>query len=683
MVDRSLQYSCPSQRSFLNAAPRILCVLLIALLSVAAPSGFLGDTQAASLSSPLSSSPPTASPGTTDAGPPTSPADTLRDVVDLPTLTVTATRIPTTAHNAPANISTIDSVAIAQTGGATVADVLEQRSGLHIRRSSAYGLASPSIRGGGAAQTLVLLDGHRIANPQLGQTDLSLIPATLLQSAEVMHGPAAPLYGSDGMSGAVHLRTHAPTEPMAALTTTTGAFGERGGSLLAGDEVGGWSWLATAAYTEREGDFPYEDDARFPPEMVRRDNADRTQYSAYAALRPAHSDRTRLAAMMTATNRGLPGPSSLSANNERQRDRTLRVWGHHRWPVEGGTLTARAFGQYDGIRYQNPGQNIDDTGRTYVAQAEAEWEGTPADAWALNSSLSAQSSWARHPNLQGHAHQQQVGGVVSAVWTHDRLRVYPAVRADAYRVPQGRNRVAVAPRLGVNVQPWVGYDALRFKAHVGRSFRMPTLNDRYWQPGGVPDLRPEQGWSIDAGARWAQNGHHMELTAFQQWHTNRIQWRPVQGVWSPRNVQRVRTHGLEADAATRWSLTRSVTLTTGLHATYTEALDRSNAGASSYNQQLPYAPRTTVKPYATLQLGPLHVDAHARHVGPQLTTSDGSQRKDGYWATEAQLRFQQRWDPLTMRLSLRIHNALNTEYTVQNNQPVPPRHSTLTLRITL
>jgi len=669
MVDRSPQHILPPLHAVLISLGLFVCGTMF---------GGIGDVQAqvSSADSLAAFEAPNRAPWVSVS------ADTLDRVVDLPTLTVTATRIPTTAHDAPANISTIDSAAIAQTGGATAADVLEQRSGLHIRRSSAYGLASPSIRGGGAAQTLVLLDGHRIANPQLGQTDLSLLPASLLQSVEVMHGPAAPLYGSDGMSGAVHLRTQTPTEPMVTLTTTAGAFGERGGSLLAGNRVASWAWVATGAYTQHEGDFPYDDEARFPPETVRRDNADRTQYNAYVALRPAHSDRTRIAAMATATNRGLPGPSSLSANNERQHDRTVRVWGHQRWPLGPGTLTTRAFGQYDAIRYQNPDRSINDTGHTYVTQAEAEWEGPLAERWMLNSSLSAQSSWARHPSLRQRARQQHLGGVGSAVWTYNRVRLYPAVRVDAYRVPEGTNRVAAAPRIGANVQPWAGYEALRVKAHVGRSFRMPTLNDRYWQPGGVPDLRPEQGWSIDTGVRWAQNGHQAELTAFQQWHTDRIQWRPVQGVWSPRNVQRVHTHGVEAEAASRWTIA-PIALTTGLHATYTNARDRSDPETSSYNQQLPYVPRATFKPYAGLHLGPLRVDAHARYVGPQLTTSDGTQHRDGYWTLETQARLKQQWDPLTLALTLRIHNALNTEHTLQNNQPVPPRHGSLSLRITL
>jgi iron complex outermembrane receptor protein len=529
----------------------------------------------------------------------------------------------------------------------------------------------------------VLLDGHRIANPQLGQTDLSLLPAAFMQSAEVMYGPAAPLYGSDGMSGAVHLRTRTPTEPVAALTTTAGAFGERGGRLLLGDRVNRWAWMATAGYMQRTGDFPYEDEARFPTETVRRSNADRTQYSAYISAGPARSSETRISVLATATNRGLPGPSSLARSNERQRDRSLRVWGHHRWPVATGTLTARTFGQYDAIRYQNPGRGIDDAGRTYTARAEAEWEGAVHPRWMLSSSLSAKSSWAEHPSLRHNARQQQVGGALSAVWTHNRLRLYPALRVDAYRVPEGANRVATAPRLGLNWQPLERYNALRLKGHVGRSFRMPTLNDRYWQPGGMPSLRPEQGWSLDVGARWAANGHHAEATAYQQWHTDRIQWRPVQGIWTPRNVQRVRTRGVEADAATRWRLRPEIALTTGLHATYTEALNRSDPETSSYNQQLPYVPRATFKPYATLRTGPFHIDANARYVGPQRTTSDGSQHKDGHVATDVQVRFMHQWDPLALQLRLRIHNALNTDYTLRNNQPVPPRHGTLSLRITL
>lgn len=615
---------------------------------------------------------------------PLAPRDTVDWAINLPELTVTATRIPTTVHNAPASITRIDSTALVASGSATVADVLERRSSVHIRRASAYGLASASSRGSGASQTLVLLDGHRIANPQLGQTDLSLIPSVLLQSVEVMQGPAAPLYGSDGMGGAVHLRTRAPAEPALALTTQAGAFGQHGGDLLVGDRTGNWSWVAAARYEHLQGDFPYEDRARFPVETVRRDNADRTQYSAFVSTHTANTDRSRVAALVTATNRGLPGTSSLAANTERQRDRSARMWGHHRWRLASGTLTTRGFAQYDAIRYRNPEQSIDDTGHTYVASTEAEWEGGVAEAWRLNTGLSAQSSWARHPSLRSQATQQHAGLAVSAVRTGDRVRWYPAVRVDAYRVPEGANRVATAPRLGINLTPLPAYDALRLKAHVGRAFRMPTLNDRYWQPGGVPDLRPERGWSADAGVRWQRASTHASLTIFEQRHTDRIVWTPTtQGFWAPQNVQRVRTRGVEADAATMIRMLPYVDITAGFSAAFTDARDRSNPESSSYNQPLRYTPRTTFTPYVTASVGALALDVNVRRIGRRYTTSDGSRSRAPYLTADTQLRVEQQWNDLSVQLRLQVENLFNTDYTLLNNQPVPPRHGTVSLRAQL
>ena len=36
---------------------------------------------------------------------------------------------------------------------------------------------------------------------------------------------------------------------------------------------------------------------------------------------------------------------------------------------------------------------------------------------------------------------------------------------------------------------------------MARSYRAPTLNERYWVPGGNPALLPEAGWGSEAGLR--------------------------------------------------------------------------------------------------------------------------------------------------------------------------------------
>lgn len=632
--------------------------------------GMLTVGSHATAATPSHSFPPDASSDTN------APPDTTAWHVDLPGLTVTATRIPTALHDLPAPVTRFDSTALARTGGYSVADLLERRAGVHVRRASAYGSATASVRGAGASQTLLLLDGHRIANPQLGQTDLSLLPTSLLETVEVMHGPAAPLYGSDGMGGAVQLRTRTPSEPTVGLTTEAGAYGHRQARLHAGTRGPTWAGTAAVTYQQHEGDFPFDD--------RRRANADRAHVSAYATLHTADTDRTRFAGLYTETDRGLPGGRGVVQNDERQHDRTLRVWGHHRWRLANGTLTTRAFGQYDAIRYQNPSQNIDDIGHTYSAQAEAEWEGAMSSRWALNQGLRVQSDWAEHPSLRAAATQQHMSAFASTVGSWDHIRLFPALRADAYRVSNGTNRMALTPRLGLNATPWPTYDALRLHAHAGRSFRMPTLNDRYWQPGGQPDLRPERGWSLDVGLRWHHQTTRVEATVFQQHHTDRIVWQVGQnGVWSPRNIERVRTRGVEATARTQWRVASLIHLDTGLNATYTQTRNRSTPDASSYNQPLRYVPTAMVKPHATITMGPVEASATTRYVGRRYTTSDGSQSQPPYLTTDAQLRIRQTYDDITLAIQLEINNLFDAEYTVLNNQPMPPQHAHLALYITL
>ena len=43
---------------------------------------------------------------------------------------------------------------------------------------------------------------------------------------------------------------------------------------------------------------------------------------------------------------------------------------------------------------------------------------------------------------------------------------------------------------------------------------MPTFNDRFWLPGGNPDLNPERGESFDAGLIWLYGGLQIEMTTF-------------------------------------------------------------------------------------------------------------------------------------------------------------------------
>lgn len=64
-----------------------------------------------------------------------------------------------------------------------------------------------------------------------------------------------------------------------------------------------------------------------------------------------------------------------------------------------------------------------------------------------------------------------------------------------------------------------------FKASVARNHRYPTLNDRYYQPGGNPDLRPEHGFTCDGGVSFAAGGRGEGLLAAGRSNALRLAYR--------------------------------------------------------------------------------------------------------------------------------------------------------------
>ena len=627
----------------------------------------------------LAASPAAAQP--TDA----TPADTT-----LPAVSVVATRSQTAVALAPARVTVLGAEAIESTGASSVADVLDARSAVFVRRYGAGGLASLSLRGTGASQTLVLLDGHRIADPQLGQLDLSLLPTVLLERVEILHGAGSALYGTDGVGGVIDLRTARPGRDRLALASTAGAWGERSLSGLAAVTRGTVSVLVAAETQTADGDFAFFDpNVGLDGATARRDDADRALHSVYARVElvPDGPTRGQLAAWVGAAERGLPGSVGSASQDERQWDRHLRVWGDVTSRLGPVALRAGGLVQRASLRYRNAALGLDDTGRTWIGSGEVEARALVHPAWVVAGGVTGGVGTAAHPNLRDDARETRLGAFVHATGDLGRVLLYPALRADVY-LRSGRAErtlAALSPRLGVNAQPVAGWP-LRLKASAGLAFRAPTFNDRFWQPGGDPDLRPERGWTADLGAAFERGGASAEVTLFASRLRDQIVWQPTAGIYVPENLSRTRTLGIEASAERSGVRLGSATLDGGLIYTLTDARDRSRPGSTSYGHQLRYVPRHQLKLHtgAAFALGPatrLRLDAGGRFTSTRPVRSDGSLDLPATFTLDGQLRLQHRFPHVAAALALALENALDAEVEVVRGYPMPPRHARLRLHL--
>ena len=106
-------------------------------------------------------------------------------------------------------IKIISSNEIQQIPANNVSDLLQQVTGIDVRRRGAGGVQGDLyIRGGGFDQTLLLVDGMKMDDSQTGHHTLNMIlPLYLIERIEIIKGPAARIFGHNAFNGAINIVT--------------------------------------------------------------------------------------------------------------------------------------------------------------------------------------------------------------------------------------------------------------------------------------------------------------------------------------------------------------------------------------------------------------------------------------------------------------------------------------------
>ena len=181
-------------------------------------------------------------------------ADSTR-VVEGRQVVISASRWAERASTVSRQIAVIRPQDIRQRNPATSADLLETTGEVYMQRSQAGG-GSPRLRGFGANNVLMVVDGIRLNNLiyRTGNLqNLIQVDATSLAGAEVLFGPGSVQYGSDALGGVMVFRTKDPV-----FNTSEQGLQVRGEGLLrygtaatertASAEVD-LSWSRVASYT--------------------------------------------------------------------------------------------------------------------------------------------------------------------------------------------------------------------------------------------------------------------------------------------------------------------------------------------------------------------------------------------------------------------------------------------------
>ncbi len=131
------------------------------------------------------------------------------------------------------SILTISREEIQKSTATNVSELLQQVAGLDIRRRGAEGMqADLYIRGGSFDQTLLLIDGIKVEDPQTGHHTMNMtLPLEVIEKIEITKGSAGRIYGQNAFTGAINIITKKDIENNISLNLAGGSFNQKRGSL--------------------------------------------------------------------------------------------------------------------------------------------------------------------------------------------------------------------------------------------------------------------------------------------------------------------------------------------------------------------------------------------------------------------------------------------------------------------
>lgn len=141
------------------------------------------------------------------------------DPIFFKEMTVTANRWEKEQSEVPNKIIGIKLKKLELLAPQTAADLLESSGYVFVQKSQLAG-GSPQLRGFGTNRVMIVVDGVRMNNAIFRSGNLQniiSIDPNALESAEVLFGPGAVMYGSDAIGGVMDFRTK---EPLLALDSS-------------------------------------------------------------------------------------------------------------------------------------------------------------------------------------------------------------------------------------------------------------------------------------------------------------------------------------------------------------------------------------------------------------------------------------------------------------------------------
>jgi len=409
--------------------------------------------------------------------------------------------------------------------------LLEMVPGVDVRQRGAPGQqADISIRGGTFDQTLVLINGVNISDPQTGHHSLNFpFDIQAIDRIEVLRGPGARVFGPNAFNGAVNVITALPKETALRASFSGGSFGFLNAGISASSYCEKISVLFTGSYNKSGGyitNTDFDNIALFSrvKTLLKGGFLDiqtglvSKAFGANSFYSPRYPDqfeatKTIFASLKADVGKGFAPVFYWRRHYDRfelfRNDAPLWYVSHnyHFTDVVGSDMnytacigssfkTSLGYSiRFERIRSNKLGETLSDPIKINGTDNLFYTFG----AHRLNAGLMVEESWS------GNRWDVSAGMLVNYFnGEKELLSLYPGVDA------------------GFSIT-----DHLRWYASLNRTLRHPTFTDLYYNDPvstGNPDLLPERAWVMESGFKYNTYSFKAEANFFGRRGKDMIDW---------------------------------------------------------------------------------------------------------------------------------------------------------------
>lgn len=433
------------------------------------------------------------------------------------------------------NISVVDRQQIETAPARSLQEVLSFVPGVDVRQRGVSGVqADIGIRGGSFEQTLMLLNGIKLSDPQTGHHMMNIpVPLVNIDRVEVLKGPASRIFGQNAYTGAVNVITSLRDSRSLRIQGHVGDFGMKGINFAGSLPVGNYKQNLAISYDDSEG-HQYNSDFRVS-NIFYEGGIDLSDHHSIRGM-VAYTDRTF----------GANGFYTSAFPDQWESIQTSLASLAHTYIKENLYLNTRAYWRRNADEYRLR-RNEPAFFQNFHTSDVAAFETNGSYKSKLGTTgfgVEARKESIESTNLGNH--ERELLGIFLEQLIS--LGAKTDLRAGLYSNYYSEYGWKHFPgmELGFQASP-----ALRLYSGVGSSYRIPTYTDLYYRGPtnvGNENLVPEQALSFEVGGKWAKNNWRGELVYFNRTSDNLIEWtrNTQREPWKPQNFNEVIFNGVEA-----------------------------------------------------------------------------------------------------------------------------------------